>query len=130
MESRKGLNGSESDKSGIKAILVPTDFSGYSDAALKTAIDVAHQQDAMIYLLHVVRSDPTGKERKMIEAQVGRFAGAGSVKIVPDVRKGVSYREILKVQEEMGIDLIIIPSKIKKRVRAFSKCSMLVVAPK
>ena len=37
-----------------KKILVPTDFSEYSDAALKYAIDVAKQGSAKIYLLHVI----------------------------------------------------------------------------
>ncbi len=127
MDSQTGDIKDQSGKSGIKSILVPTDFSEYSDAALKTAIDVAHQQGATIYLLHVVRSEPTGKERTMMEGQIGKLAGAGSVKIIPDVRNGISYKEILKVQEEIGIDLIIVSSRVKKGIHAFPKCSVLVV---
>jgi len=37
-----------------KAILVPTDFSEYSDRAVKEAVDIATQNNAKIYLLHVV----------------------------------------------------------------------------
>jgi nucleotide-binding universal stress UspA family protein len=37
-----------------KNILVPTDFSKYSDAALKKAVDIAAQYDSKIYLLHVM----------------------------------------------------------------------------
>src|SRR5512139_4081848 len=37
-----------------KAILVPTDFSEYSDRAVKEAVDIAAQNNAKIYLLHVV----------------------------------------------------------------------------
>ncbi len=37
-----------------KSILVPTDFSVYSDKALQNAIDIAKQFTGKIYLLHVV----------------------------------------------------------------------------
>ncbi|HEX9157287.1 MAG TPA: universal stress protein, partial [Syntrophales bacterium] len=37
-----------------KAILVPTDFSEYSDRAIKEAVDIAAQNNSKIYLLHVV----------------------------------------------------------------------------
>ena len=35
-------------------ILVPTDFSEYSDKALKQAIDIAKQYNAEVYVLNVV----------------------------------------------------------------------------
>jgi nucleotide-binding universal stress UspA family protein len=47
----------EANKGGLKTILVPTDFSGSSDVALGIAIDLAKQQNANIYLLHVHKSD-------------------------------------------------------------------------
>ena len=37
-----------------KNILVPTDFSKYSDASLQKAVDIAIQYEAKIYLLHVI----------------------------------------------------------------------------
>ncbi len=37
-----------------KKILVPTDFSKFSDEALKQAYDIAKQFKARIYLLHVI----------------------------------------------------------------------------
>jgi universal stress protein A len=36
-----------------KRILVPTDFSDYSDEALKQALELAKQHNAKVYLLHV-----------------------------------------------------------------------------
>jgi nucleotide-binding universal stress UspA family protein len=45
----------EVGRKGIKTILVPTDFSEPSDAALQIAIDLAKQQSAKIHLLHVLR---------------------------------------------------------------------------
>ena len=37
-----------------KRILVPTDFSEYSDNALRYAIDIARQYAAKVFLLHVI----------------------------------------------------------------------------
>ena len=37
-----------------KKILVPTDYSEFSDNALKQALDIAKQHKAKIYLFHVV----------------------------------------------------------------------------
>jgi len=37
-----------------KSILVPTDFSTYSDAALKKAVELAEKFNSKIYLLHVI----------------------------------------------------------------------------
>ena len=36
-----------------KRILVPTDFSDYSDEALKQALELAKQYHSKVYLLHV-----------------------------------------------------------------------------
>ena len=36
-------------------ILVPTDFSEYSDKALRQALDIAEQYNAKVYVLHVIR---------------------------------------------------------------------------
>ncbi len=38
-------------------ILVPTDFSEYSDRALKQGLDIAEQYKAKLFLLHVVHED-------------------------------------------------------------------------
>jgi universal stress protein A len=37
-----------------KNILVPTDFSDYSDKALKQALDIAKDYHSQVYLLHVI----------------------------------------------------------------------------
>ena len=38
-------------------ILVPTDFSEYSDRALEQALDIAKQYHAKVFLLHVVHDE-------------------------------------------------------------------------
>ncbi len=113
-----------------KQIIVPTDFSEYSDKALKQAIDIAKQYNSKIYLLHVVGSviqctidyclDPKttnliekesiAAAKKMIQEQILKFPDSKALEIVADIRKGTPYEEILKAQQEQKGDLIIIAS--------------------
>jgi nucleotide-binding universal stress UspA family protein len=129
----------EIEKHGIKTILVPTDFSEPSDVALRTAIDLALQQKAMIYLLHVQPSQPIADDLKLIQKQLSQFPEAKSVKILPEVRKGRPHEEILKVQAERNIDLIVIAPhrqkgfiytvfrSVTEKVKRKAKCSVLVI---
>jgi nucleotide-binding universal stress UspA family protein len=113
-----------------KQIMVPTDFSEYSDKALKQAVDIAKQYNSRIYLLHVVGSviqctidyclDPkttnlVEKEsiaaaKKMIQEQILKFPDSKGLEIIADIRKGTPYEEILKAQQEQKADLIVIAS--------------------
>jgi nucleotide-binding universal stress UspA family protein len=115
-----------------KKILVPTDFSVYSDNALKQAIDIAKQNKAKIYLFHAVDdgfqqcavdycidegsvqkilkdSIKNAKEKLQQEAKKVTDNNS-SIEIVYDTKRGIPYEEILKEQEEKGIDLIVIAS--------------------
>lgn len=112
-------------------ILVPTDFSEYSDRALSQALDIAKEYYAKVYLLHVLYDvqDYTGlsfistekmfKEfkdnalawaRKCLELQLERFPQARDMELFTNVRQGVPYEEILKEAKEERIDLIVIAS--------------------
>ncbi|MEN6616989.1 MAG: universal stress protein [Syntrophorhabdus sp.] len=116
-------------------ILVPTDFSGYSNRALKQAVDIAEEYGAEVYILHVVEIrlhtmyeyEFAGKEAspravKDLETRVMRVAegkmsefvekiGSGrQLKVFPKVVQGDPVREILKFQKDRGIDLIVIAS--------------------
>jgi len=113
-----------------KSILVPTDFSEFSDNALEKACDIARQYKAKIYLLHVIGVVQTcavdycfdeqtiGElERKAVESseemmrkQIGKVAGSRDVEIISRVAKGTPYEEILKEQQSRNIDLIVIAS--------------------
>jgi nucleotide-binding universal stress UspA family protein len=44
---------------GATKILVPTDFSEYSDKALRQALDIALQYKAKVFVLHVVHEQIT-----------------------------------------------------------------------
>jgi nucleotide-binding universal stress UspA family protein len=125
--------------SGIKTILVPTDFSESSNVALRTAIDLAGQQKARIYLLHVVPLGHGVYEEELMRKQLAGFPEAKSVEIIPDIRKGRPHEEILKVQTEEHIDLIVIARhgntgflynryrSVTEKVKKGAQCSVLVI---
>lgn len=115
-----------------KTILVPTDFSVYSDNALKQAIDIAEQNKARIYLFHVIddgfqqctvdycvneatvqkiydESVKNAQEKLQQEAKKVTESKT-NVEIVYDAKRGIPYEEILKEQEDKGADLIVIAS--------------------
>ena len=115
-----------------KNILVPTDFSVYSDNALKEAIDIAKQNKARIYLFHVIddgfqqcavdycledsvvqniykESIKNAKEKLQQEVKKINDATPG-IEIIYDTRRGIPTEEILKEQEDNKIDLTVIAS--------------------
>jgi universal stress protein A len=114
-----------------KKILVPTDFSEFSDNALAQAVDIAKQYKSTIYLLHVlgilrqctydycmpadtleeVRSESAKSAQEMMQKQVEKVGKKKEIEIVTDIREGVStYEEILNEQKTRGVDLIVIAS--------------------
>ncbi len=113
-----------------KSILVPTDFSEFSDRAVRQAVDVAEQNNAKIYLLHVVdklqqcavdycipletmmkvQSDSEKEAVRKMQEEVNRIVKEKKLDVSFDVKAGVPYEEILKEQQERKADLIVIAS--------------------
>jgi universal stress protein A len=115
-----------------KNILVPTDFSPYSDRALKQAIDIAKEHKSKIYLLHVIDdgfrqctvdycldegtvekviSDSIINAKDKLEKEAKKITeGNSGVEIVIDAKRGVPAEEIIKEQENKDADLIVIAS--------------------
>ena len=113
-------------------ILVPTDFSEYSDKALKQAFDIAKHYKAKVYVLHVVHEkishtiDDYGltapesikimewelinTAKMKLQKRIDKFSQAKELEIFIDVVLGNPSEEILKAQSEKGIDLIVIAS--------------------
>lgn len=113
-------------------ILVPTDFSEYSDRALEQALDIAKQYQAKVFLLHVVREEvpspidtgvitdeglwqqirdtQTAAFKAKLQKQVDKFPQAKEVSVVTAIRHGIPYQKILEEEDEQGIDLIVIAS--------------------
>ncbi len=144
-----------------KKILVPTDFSIYADKALKQAIDIAKQSKAKIFLFHVIDDGfqqctvdyciDEGAVQKIYKDSIKNTidkmhkeankitAKNSSIEIVYDTRRGIPYEEILKEQEEKGIDLIVIASHgkagilknlmggVANKVMKRAKCPVLLV---
>ena len=142
-----------------KTILVPTDFSEYSDVALEYAVDIAKQNNAKIYLLHVIgviqqcaadycfdeqtmvdmEQKSINSSQEMIQKQVDKFKEVKSIEIIPDIKKGTPYEEILNEQEGKKMDLIVIAShgrtgllshligSVAEKVARGAKCPVLLL---
>jgi nucleotide-binding universal stress UspA family protein len=113
-----------------KSILVPTDFSEYSDRAIKQAVDIAEQNNAKIYLLHVVdklqqcaidycipietmmkvQSDSEKEASRKMQDEAKKITQAKKIDVTFDVKSGIPFEEILKGQQERKADLIVIAS--------------------
>ncbi len=113
-------------------ILVPTDFSEYSDKALAQALDIAKQYNAKVFLLHVIEHDmsfllglypsyseelmhmikdrPRTEAEENLQNQLNKFPEAKEIEVVTQICQGVAYEEILEEAKEKGIDLIVIAS--------------------
>jgi universal stress protein A len=113
-------------------ILVPTDFSEYSDKALRQALDIAKEYKAQVYVIHVVHDEPfehthvdfsvtaqtimrrerkaVNSAKKILEKHLSKFPEAKEVEVIGEVMTGVPYDRILEYQKEKGIDLIVISS--------------------
>lgn len=129
----------EMNRRGLKTILVPTDFLEPSDVALGVAIDLAEQQNARIYLLHVNRFLVAAGENEMMQRQMAKFSETKSVELIPVIRKGKPYEEILKEQIEKNVDLIVIARhwerkflpihfrSVTEKIKRKTQCSVLVI---
>ncbi len=113
-------------------ILVPTDFSTYSDKALRQAFDIAKQYNAKVYVIHVVHEKITdtiddygitypsyvkeieGKmideAKKKMKEQIDKFPQSKELVIESDVQIGNISEAILQEEKNKGIDLIVIAS--------------------
>lgn len=113
-----------------KKILVPTDFSQYSDKALSVAVDMARQYKSRIWLLHVINiihqcsvdycidADMLGQleeesiksAKEKFQQELQRIPDSKGIDIITDIRKGTPYEEILREQSSEAIDLIVVAS--------------------
>lgn len=105
-------------------------FSDYSDEALKQALELAKQYNAKVYLLHVAEpirqcaGDYCLDESKVkaaedteilqakekMQKELKKFSEFQEIEVITDIREGEPVQEILKEQDEKGVDLIVMPS--------------------
>lgn len=142
-----------------KNILVPTDFSDYSDKALKQALEIATQYKSKVNLLHVIaplapctvdycpddavlhqaEENMISQASNQMHAEVDKFNEFKGLAYDYDVREGHPSDEILKDQEEKGVDLIVMASHgktgfikrmigtVSEKVAEEARCSVLIV---
>ncbi len=143
-----------------RKILVPTDFSEDSDLAFRMALSVAVKYQARIFLLHVISNtiqqsladycldqgivDRVLNEsivfsNEKLQEEIDKNQQSGDIKVIPDVRKGQPYEEILKEASERKIDLIVIAShgktglqkyfigSVTEKVMKEAKCPVLLI---
>lgn len=109
-----------------KHILCPVDFSDYSDYAMRYAAMLAGKFEAKLTLLHVVApvmvplpgdalvppmrqvdiADIADACKERLAKAAGGFAESG-LAIDCRVTNGVPFMEILRISEELGVDLIV-----------------------
>jgi len=108
----------------IKKLLLPTDFSEYSQFSLKYAAALAESFAAKVYVLHVHESYPQGAlfEGMVYDADVAAKVEAGArrdldavvaqlttrqIQAEPVFTSGQPYLQILRLAEELEVDLIV-----------------------
>jgi nucleotide-binding universal stress UspA family protein len=110
----------------LQRILVPTDFSKYSDVALNYAVALAEKFGAELLLLHVVQdlalfipdavavappiAPPieqfTAAARDALERAV-KAHGLERLGVEREVREGTPFFEIIRFAKERNVDLIV-----------------------
>ena len=123
----------------VDKIVVPTDFSDYSDLALKRALDLAEACDAKIFLVHVVADAPdifkldrfnTEGQKKIMkelekqskeffEKQLAKFPQMKNVDIETQVLRGIPSKEILDLQKKISADMLVISTHGQTAIEEF-----------
>lgn len=142
----------------IKNILLPTDFSKTSLAAAEYAVNLAMQYGAKIHLLHVLEKTPPiltirtldlsrekiiesieSDAKAQLEKVIEKIKKHGNVDIIPIIRKGLDYEEIINYSKEKKIDVIVIAThgrtgllhtllgSVAEKVIRYSKTPVLVI---
>lgn len=113
----------------LKRLLVPTDFSEFSNGALEQAVAFAERSRARIYLLHVINKGAqrcvadyclsTGIMQRIenesivstdenLKSIIEACSVHGRLEIIPLMRKGFPDEEILREARARHIDMIVI----------------------
>ncbi|GAB7091273.1 universal stress protein [Halorubrum luteum] len=111
-------------------ILVPTDGSPASDAAIDHAIDLAERYDARLHALYVVDGaaystleagseivlEALESEGKDATERVARAAGDAGIDAVTTVSSGTAYRSIIDYADENDVDMIVMGTHGRKGI--------------
>jgi len=122
-----------------KSILVPTDFSVYSEAALMQAVEFSKQFGSKIHLLHVSTQDTDHMpmffldddklnevkkhlneyNQQLMDEKIDKFLKGKNVNYEVHFETGTAYDKILSMSKELAVDLIVISSKGKNAIEGF-----------
>ncbi|MDO8840855.1 GNAT family N-acetyltransferase [Methanocalculus sp.] len=100
-------------------ILIPTDFSDYSQAALRMASEIPGISDAII--LHVTEGNITGKDREKLEKECSLLSSSDiktRFRIIENVKQPIG-EAIRDVAEEERIDTIVIGARGRGKVEKY-----------
>ena len=124
----------------FKHILCPTDMKSRAKAALKKAVQIAHQFGAKITLLNVHPEFMNREEREMLRVSVGKMEAkyrqiaveskaemaaiiqklhAEDIAVDYLLREGKPAQEIARVAAELAVDLIVICTDGRDNLRDF-----------
>ena len=92
----------------MSKIIVPTDFSSTSDAAVNYACEISKTLKSPVEILHIVKdqSEEAGALAKL-NAQISKHKEKTGVEATPVVRFGNIFDEIPKMTEELKGELIV-----------------------
>ena len=122
-----------------KEILVPTDFSEYSEAALAQAVELAKEFGSKIHLVHVSTQDAehmpmfflddekisevkkhlSDYNAQLMQAKIDKFLTGTDIEYETHYEIGSPYDKILKLADKLAVDLIVISSKGKNALEGF-----------
>jgi len=92
----------------MSKIIVPTDFSSTSDAAVNYACEISKTLKSPVEILHIVKdkSEEAGALTKL-NAQMSKHKEKTGVEATPVVRFGNIFDEIPKMTEELNGELVV-----------------------
>lgn len=108
----------------VRTILCAVDFSRTSEEALREAVELAETSDARVHVVHcwelAAFAHPNSElavshERQLrqdLEGLVHRYA-ARKAPLVPVIRRGIHYVEIVELAREVSADLVVIGTEGK-----------------
>lgn len=97
----------------LRKILVTTDLSAYSLAAVEYAASFGLLYSSTLHLLHVVesreghRGQTVAEAHRLLDEFIAKHINP-DVKFIPAVRTGHAPEEICRFAEEEGVDLVVI----------------------
>lgn len=95
-------------------ILVATDGSAESGAAVRFGVTLAHTLAGRLTLLHVVPSSEDPRDADALVQSAQAEAGKGGVEATTRVEVGNPVEGIVKVRQEVGADMLVVGTHARK----------------